>query len=136
MGQLGWWARDRPKRCSARPARGRGDQNGHEGRERKGHRLSHSRRALAQIRGLSWRAEAALTRVGRRMRRRASSGVTGETQGWPASEKPALQRLGRRQHCSPAVSGPYGAPACKRRFGGGVKWLEKEALLERNVTSA
>jgi hypothetical protein len=64
MGQLGWWARDRPKRRSARPARGRGDQNGHEGRERKGHRLSHSRRALVQIRGLSWRAEAALTRVG------------------------------------------------------------------------
>ena len=55
MGQFGWWARDRPKRRSARPALGRGDQNGHEGRERKGHRLSHSRRALVQIRGLSWR---------------------------------------------------------------------------------
>ena len=41
------------RRLAARPARGGGDEDGHEGREGQGHRFPHARSALVQIRGLS-----------------------------------------------------------------------------------
>src|SRR5260370_20234848 len=52
---------DTVTRFTARSARCRGEQDGHESRERKGYGVSHPCRALVQIRGLSWRSEAAGT---------------------------------------------------------------------------